>query len=196
VSEVKLKNKRLSNHDRNVLRRFANKQIGATQESVDLDNAYEHAAEAVHAEVVKRWPQKDMQVLAKYDAASRDACVFVAGNSEWDYEQFNFKDDDKRIPFRPSRSNCRRLPIQLEGDAAQAFAAYLKARTAHEAAIEKRQEDFSALIWNTTNFNALAEIWPAAEALRGEIVGHSASLSVLSEEVVDRLKADPALLAA
>ena len=44
-----------------------------------------------------------------------------------------------------------------------------------------------------TNFNALAEIWPAVEAMRGEIVGHGASLSVLSGEVVDRLKADPAL---
>jgi hypothetical protein len=39
----------------------------------------------------------------------------------------------------------------------------------------------------------LAEVWPAVEAMREKIVGASTALSVLSDEVINRLKADPAL---
>jgi hypothetical protein len=53
--------------------------------------------------------------------------------------------------------------------------------------------DFKSLIWGTPSFNALAEVWPAVEAMRERIVGSNTALAVLSAEVVDRIKADPAL---
>jgi len=188
------KNKRLSQSDRTALYRFAKRQIEATQDRSELDAAYEAVASAVHAEVVRRWPQSDMRVLAKYDAAAPDRCVYVAdGGSQWDYEQFCFNDGDKRIALRPTIRGCTRLPIQLESEGADAFAAYLAAVKTRDEQIKARVDDFNALIYNTSNFNALAEVWPAVEAMRGEIVGSGAALSVLSNEAVDRIKADPAL---
>lgn len=185
------KNKRLSQSNRYTLVRFARKQIQATQDRAELDAAYEAAADAVHAEVVRRWPQKEMKVLAKYDCASPDRCLNVAG-ADGEYSRFQFREDDKRIALRPSH-NCRRYPIQLEGEARAAFERYEAAVKADEAATLARLNDFRALIDNTTSFNALAEVWPAAEALRVEIVGQGAALSTLSDEVVERIKSDPAL---
>lgn len=190
------KNKRLSDSNRDTLKRFAKRQIEATQDRAALNDAYDGAADAVHAEVVKRWPQKDMVVLARYNAAAADPCVYIAGSSDWDYQQFTFREDDKRITIRPNRSGCSRTPIQLEGDAAKAYAEYARLTNEDGEQVRIRLRDFCALIDNTTNFNALADVWPAVEAMRSEIVGNSASLSVLSEEVVDRLRADPALAAA
>lgn len=185
-----LKNKRLSNFDRDRLKSFAKRQIEATQDRAALNDAYERAADAVRDAVEARWPQKDMKVLAKYGSAAPDSCVYVSvGNG--DYDRFCFRADDKRIPLRPNHS-CNRQPVLVEGAAAEHLSNHAALVEADRQQVSTRFSDFKALIDNTPNFNSLATTWPAVEALRGEIVGHSASLSVLSNEVVDRLKADPA----
>lgn len=187
------KNKRLSDRDRSVLYRFAERQIAATQDRTELDAAYERAADAVHAEVTRRWPPNEMKVLAKYDCASPDQCLYVSSpDQSFSYDEFRFRDGDKRIAKRPDR-NCRRQPIALDGEGGAAFAAYQALKKADEAQVKARLNDFKALIYNTANFNALAEGWPAVEAMRAEIVGSGASLSVLSDEVRERLQADPAM---
>lgn len=187
-----LKNKRLSQRDRDILTKFATQQINKTEPSDALDAAYEAAASAISAVVEAKWPQKDMKVLAKYQMASPDECVYVSGGGFGAYDQFCFREGDKRIALRPSR-NCRNQPVLLEGEAATAWETYEAARKERDAAIKARRADFAALIFNTATFNALAEVWPAVEALRGEIVGSGASLSIMSDEVVARIKADPAL---
>src|SRR5690606_17392959 len=106
-----LKNKRLSGYDRDRLKTFAKRQIEATQDRTALDAAYERAADAVSAEVARRWPQKDMKVLAKYDAARPDDCVYVSSpDSAFDYTNFCFREGDKRVCLRPNGGGCRRIP--------------------------------------------------------------------------------------
>lgn len=187
-----LKNKRLSERDRDVLLTFARQQIEATEKRAELDAAYERAADAVHGAVIARWPQKDMKVLARYDAAAADQCVYVSTGGS-NYERFNFRDDDKRIPLRPSQSGCRRMPVLLEGTREAAYDTWRAAEKAREAAVRARLNDFKALIYGTPSFNALAEAWPAAETMREKIVGTGTALAVLSSDVINRLKADPAL---
>jgi len=192
---TKLKNKQLSNGNRETILRFACRQIKETQDSTALDAAYEAAAEAVAAAVEQRYPAKDMKVLARYDMARLDACIYISDGGYGSYDRFQFRKEDKRIPLRPGTS-CRSMaPLMLEGASAEAYRAYVAIEKEYNAAIKTRQDDFKALVYNTTNFNALAEIWPGVEKLRSEIVGSSASLSVLSNDVVERIKADPALSA-
>lgn len=188
------KNKRLSGFDRAALKRFALKQIMDSEPSDELDNAYELAADFLAAVVVQRWPEKDMRVLAKYDAASPDACIYVTTGGG-DFDRFTFRDDDKRIPMRPNRY-CRNQPVMIEGEAAESFLAFERISKEREQAIARRRNDFYALIDGTPSFNALCETWPLAEAMREQIVGTSQAIAVLSTEVVDRLRADPAFAAA
>ena len=192
------KNKRLSGHDRDALMGFADRQIEATEDRTALDAAYDAAAEAISAAVRKDNPPADMKVLAKYEMATPDNCIPVSTGGT-NFDQFNFRPDDKRIPMRPiSRRGCgwsARKPTLLEGAASEAYDAYVAADKARKAAVKARYSDFKALIYGTTNFNALAEVWPAVEAMREKIVGTGTALAVLSSEVVDRIKADPALVA-
>jgi hypothetical protein len=185
------KNKRLSERDRSIILSFARRQIEATEPHDALDAAYEAAAQAVADAVEVAFPLRDMKVLAKYGLADKDRCIYISAGGFGHMDEFCFREDDKRITLRPNR-NCRHQPVMLEGDAGEALTAYKTAREAHKAATNVRNRDFSALVNNTTSFNSLVEIWPAVEALRGEIVGQSAALSTLSNETVERLKADPA----
>jgi hypothetical protein len=188
-----LKNKRLSDSNRNSLYNLARKRIVETQDSTELDNAYEFAADAVHNALVEKYPQKDMKVLARYDAASPDGCVYVSCGGYYEYDQFCFRSDDKRIPLRPSGRGCNsRNAFMLEGEAADAFRAYKKANEARDEAIKQRFADFKALIYAAKTFNEVTEVWPEAEQLREAIVGTSSALVVLSNDVVERIKADPA----
>lgn len=189
------KNKRLNNGDRDRINRFAKQQVQATEDRTAFDAAYEAAADAIHAVVIAEHPQKDMQVLAKYDCAAPDACIYVSTGG-YNYERFAYREGDKRIILRPSGDSCRRQPILLRDDAEKVFDAYLAAKKELEDARKARLKDFSALIYNTPSFNALAEAWPAVETLRGEVIGVANALSVLSEEVIDRLRNDAAFMAA
>lgn len=187
------KNKRLSQNDRSILTRFAARQIEATQDHDELDSAYEAAADAIHAEVVKHFPPKEMAILVKYNAAEPDKCVYVSSpDRAFNYDRFCYRDGDSRITARPRRT-CRNMPINLEGDAATTYVRFQEASAAFDKLKNQRLADFAAIINNSGTFNALVEIWPAVEALRGEIVGNAAALSTMSDEVVARLKADPAL---
>lgn len=188
-----LKNKRLNDRDRQALYRFAHKQIMATEDRTALDAAYERAADAIHAFVTKENPPKEMEILKRHGVARLDSCIYVSTGG-YSYERFEYRDGDKRIALRPYR-DCNRQPVQLPAEAEAAFDAHKAAEKTHEAAVKARLNDFNALIYGTPSFNALVDVWPAAEAMREQIAGSATALAVLSSEVVDRIKADPALMA-
>lgn len=187
-----IKNKRLAGNDRTIIERFARKQVERTADTAALDVAYENAANAVHVAVLAKYPQKDMTVLKRYGFANLDACIFVSTGGG-DYDRFEFRADDKRIELRP-KHNCRNHPLMLDGDAADSFKVYLAANKDHDAACKRRNNDFAALIGGARTFNELAAAWPAVEELREKIVGASTAITVLSDDVVARIQADPAFV--
>lgn len=191
--ETTTKNKRLSQGDRDALFSFAKKCVLDTQDTTALDAAYDRAADAVAALLTDKFPQKDMRVLAKYNAASPDTCIYVSSGGFGRYDQFCFRDDDKRIPLRPISRGCNsRTPFLLEGKAEEAFRAFNEAKDAFDAAVKTRVADYKALIYAAKTFNEVADIWPEANQLREAIVGTSSSLIVLSNDVVERIKGDAA----
>jgi hypothetical protein len=191
ASTAPLKNKRLSQSNREALYRLAEKQVKATEDSTTLDNAYEHAATAIHDVIVARFPQKDMRVLLRYEAAREDPCVYIS-SSGYNYDQFTFRNGDKRITLRPGRNCNHGNPYILEGEAQKAFDAFQNAENDRKLAIKARLDDFKALIFSANTFNEVAGVWPAAEAMRETIVGSGTALTVLSSDVVARIRADAA----
>jgi len=190
---TKQKNKRLSQANRDRLVRFARDQVAATHDSGELNASYDAAADVVRRVCETAFPPRDMRVLAKYDLASPDQCVYVSPDGNGRYERFQYRDGDKRIPVRPNR-NCRNQPHLLTGGDAKTYELYKRALDADKEARETRVKDFKALIYNSNTFNTLAEVWPAIEALREEIVGSAFAVSLMSDEAMARIKADPALV--
>jgi hypothetical protein len=190
---VTLKNKRLSQSDRQVLCNLAYKSVDETQDSAAVDTAYNEAASAVQAAVLEKYPQKDMEVLKKYNAACGDACVYISLEGFGDYRKFCFRNEDKRIPLRPSSSGCNyRNPLLLEKARAEAVRSFEKAQAERKALFDERISDFKSLIYTARTFNEVAAVWPKAETLREAIVGTSSALVTLSEDVVKRIQSDPA----
>jgi hypothetical protein len=185
------KNKRLTQGDRDTLFTLATKQVVATENSDALDAAYDAAAQVVHDALVAKYPQKDMLVLKRYDTAKADQCVYVT-RAMYDYDRFNFRDGDTRIPLRPVDNCNRNAPFSLEGEQAKVYEAFKDAEKAHKKTLDQRMADYKALIYGARNFNEVVSVWPAAEVLRESIVGTGTALRVLSEDVVARIQRDAA----
>lgn len=189
------KNKRLSQGDRNDLYNLAKRKVVETQDTTELDAAYDVAAGTIQKLMLQLYPAKDMEVLARYKAATVDRCIYYSTGG-MDYQQFDFRVDDARAPLRPRERGCNsRTPFMVEGADEAAMKAYFAAKKSHKEKIEARNSDFAALINGAKSFNEVAGVWPGAEALRSTIVGHETALAVLSSEVIDRIRADNALAA-
>jgi len=195
ASAAILPNKRLSEGSRNDLYRLAVKRVAETQDSAALDDAYDKAATVIQKAMLALYPAKDMAVLQRYQTATADKCIYFSTGGG-DYQQFCFRDADKRIPLRPRDRGCNsRTPILLEGENEAALKAYNVAAEDHKSNLKSRGDDFKALIFGAKTFNEVASVWPGAEALREAICGQQTALSVLSSDVIDRLRADQALAA-
>lgn len=190
ATAAKQRNKRLSQYDRQRLCEYASKLVLASADTSALDNAYAVAAEAVRAEVEKKFPPRDMKVLARYDAAKPDACIYVS-RGYGDRDRFCFRDGDA-VPLRPSHGGCGYRTFLLEAEAVTALDAFVDADKAFKAETEKRLADYRALIASVNTFNEVVAVWAEAESLRESIVGTATALVVLNNEIVERIQRDAA----
>lgn len=183
----------LNKGHREALESLAHKLVIETQDRAALDAAYEACANMVKGLVEAKFPPADMAVLKKYDQAYPDGCIYISAG--WGgYERFNFRDGDERVPMRPGdRYGCNsRNPYLLNDEQTALYDAFKFADREHSDAIKTRYADYRALIQSARTFEELVEVWPAAEQLRERICGQSRAIAVMSEEVVARIKADPA----
>lgn len=186
------KNKRLSEGNRNALIRFAFARIKETAGTVEFDAAYQVAAKAMSVAIAAKYPKKDMDVLKKYDVTQQDTCVYYAGSGA-QYGQFEYRRDDDAIPSTPRSRYCNeRTPYALDEAGTEAVTSYQSLLEKHDAVLKRRYADFRALIKTVATFNELATVWPACEELRERIVGVGTSLLVMNDDVLARIKNDPA----
>lgn len=188
--------KKLNQDNRAWLYNKARERILETQDKKLLDSTYKAAANVVASLVVKKFPQADMAVLERYKVARHDRCVYISTGGG-DYQRFEFRENDKNIPLSPGEGCNRRTPYLLDDKQALILKAYFGAQKDHDKAIEVRTHDFRNMIYTVKTFEALATLWPGAEAYRDVICGpREQALSVMSSEVLARITADPALNAA
>ncbi|OXE37460.1 MAG: hypothetical protein CGW95_01545 [Phenylobacterium zucineum] len=178
---------------RDALKALADKLIAQTADRAELDTTYAKAAKAVSDHMKRRYPPADMAVLEKYGQAHVDRCVYVSTGGS-NYQRFEFRADDALAALRPgSRNSCNhRTPLLLTDDEDTALTAYNKASRAREAEIKQRRDDFYTLINSALTYEELVAVWPAADALREQILGTSRAIAVMSAEVVARIRADAA----
>lgn len=179
------KDKRLNKNIRNVLVRYAQERVEATEPCDYLDEAYDAAAKVISDHCLKEFPIKDMKVLEKYGMAVVDQCIHIGSS----FSRFCFKDDDKRSPLRPYK-NCRSMNIILDDDTT--YIAYTRALEKYKCSARARLSDYEAIIHSSRTFNEVVSIWQDAENLREKICGRATSLVTLSEDVIERIKNDAA----
>lgn len=186
----KQKNKRLSQYDRDRLIKLADQRVRASADATQMDAAYVEITKAIRAEVEKQFPPKDMKVLAKYDAAGPDRCIYVS-RGYGDRDRFCFRDGDAH-PVRPSHGGCGYRTFLLEEPVVVLLDAFKDAEKEYDAAIAGKLADYKALISTVNTFNEVAAVWPEAEDLREAIVGSATAMVVLNNDIVERIRSDAA----
>ena len=176
---------RLHQRGRDALCRLAQTLVSCPKEAAASDAAYVVAADACRKMVETRFPHKDMLVLKKYEAATPDKCLrmnLVPGG----FQVWYLRDDD-RHPLQPKRHGCS----TYAPDEATSIAVNkaIAAEDAHKKAKEKKLEDYYALISAATTFEAVLEVWPEAEAARGEC-GATQLTVAITPDIVKRIRAD------
>lgn len=184
---------RLNTEHRLFLRRLARKNISCPAETKADTDAYEKAAKVVRAAVLERYPTKDMNILRRYSVAYRDTCLrlqLAAGG----IVQFDLRGTVEEVGLWVPDGNCSNHIYQIDEAGSAVVSASLSAAEALEDAIARKHEDYVALIEASKTLEQVEEVWPEASALR-EHVGRALP-SVLSDDVIARIKEDVALRAA
>jgi len=171
---------------RDVLKALAVKVITCPKEQAAEEKAYAKAAPLVLATVQKKYPPRDMRVLAKYDKASHDDCIKLqlgAGG----VEQFDFRKEKGPIVAYKTYSS----PIYAaDSKTTDAVSEWCAARDALKAAQKSKQDDYAALIMSATHLDDIIEVWPEAEQFRPK---QGRALIPMSPDVLKRIRADVAL---
>lgn len=178
---------RLCYQHRNYLNDLAKKLVHAPAEQSAMDAAYSAAAVAISAMVVAKYPIKDMLVLKRYDAARFDQCIFLddAGGRM----RFDFRTEEE-APLVPCRFGCNSRVFVPDPEIRAITDAWNDAVFAHKEALAAKLGDYRSLIAAAKTFEDVVEIWPEAEQLRNVICKGSVALSVVSDDLVARIRAD------
>lgn len=175
----------LTNSLRETLTTLALRAVTCPAEGAALDAAYKVAAPLVRGMVEKKNPPRDMRVLDKYRKASRDACIkmqLTAGG----VEQFEFAQKDAPLVANPTYSSP---PYAADAVTTDAVVDWVTAKRTHKTALDKKLDDYRALIRASRSLEDVAAVWPEAEKARP---AKSNALIVLSPEIVRRIEADVA----
>ena len=178
------KNRLLMRH-KNMLNRFAKQNVTAPKEAAKRARAYERAAKLVRADVEKKYPPADMEMLVKYSVAKPDTCI-NGGSPTGQFIAFEFE-NTADAPMVPNRY-CSTRSIPFTKATVEAIEKYDLAKTEDESAKEKILADYRGLIDGSRYFEDLLQIWPGAEVMRERICAKTHAISILSEETIERIR--------
>ena len=151
-----------------------------------VEDAYITVEPLVRGAVEAKFPQRDMKVLAKYEAAQIDDCIdlqLTAG----DVKRFIFK--DKTGPLVAKKTYHGQVYL-ADATVTDAFLEWWNAKSANDEKTKALQNDYRALIQGAKTLEEIIEIWPEAEQISQ--YARSQALTVLSQDVIARIRADVA----
>lgn len=176
---------RINERMRAVLGRLARSLVACPIEQADADAAYKIAAVLVRKIIEARYPPKHMAILKQYDQANAHHCVLMqltpGGFQEW-----RFRNEDKQAPLQPGKYHQTHIADEAVTTAVHRS---ITADDALKTALEKKTADYYALIAAANTFEDVCEVWPEAEAARGDC-GASAIVVAVTPDVVARIRAD------
>lgn len=151
----------------------------------ELD-AYNIVSPLVRGCVYKKYPKKDMEVCAKYGVAKVDDCIDLQ-LTEGGVDRFHFTTETG--PLVVKRTYHGQVYAADEQTTA-AFHNWKKIRENHEIKLKALRADYLALIKGARTLEEIVEIWPEAASVM--MYARSQALTVLSQDVINRIKTDVA----
>lgn len=181
---------RLTQNARSVLNGLARKLITTPVETQALKDAYAVALSGVIAAVELSYLQKDMKILARYEVAFRDTCIKLQADGRY-VRQFIIN-SDAEASLVPRRNGCSARVYLVEDAVWESIGIWETAKKTADTARNQKRADYEGLIAASRFFEDVVEVWPEAEQLRTQICGQRTALSIVSPDLVSRIRADVA----
>jgi hypothetical protein len=174
---------RLNRHLREVLYKKVRDEVTLPELGAKEEKAYERAAAHLRTFLHKRWPEPDMEVLRRYDSVYKHSHVRLQipglGVTEFHFKQpYTYE--------RPAHGSY--YPLTADAKTNDAVCDWVAARDAHQKALGVIHHDYLELIRGSRYLEDIMAVWPEVVALKE--AARSTSLIVLSDEVIERIRAD------
>lgn len=179
---------RLNSGHREELESLAEQIIATPKETDNVNRLYALAYPGVMAAVEHRYPPKDMAVLKRYECAGPVRSIKVQSERSVATE-FDIRKTDRQ-PIQPSQYSYSSLIFIVDHDLLKLAEELSAALVAQKDARKRKLADYKGFISASRFFEDVVEIWPEAEQLRGAICRQGSAVTVISPELIARLKAD------
>lgn len=182
---------RLTQSMRQALKQYARKALSEAEDTATVDSTYNVAAQLVKTHVESLFPPKDMEVLAKYNACYRDACVN-------NHRSFTFAFYEQRYAPRVPRdgNSCSTREYAFDAATKAAIERYNLAVSLRNDKVEAKLRDYVSLIYSARTFEDVTDVWAAAEVLRSQLHIATNSLVAVNADVLARIRDSNVKLAA
>lgn len=175
---------RLTSAARDRLVRLAIELITLPEHEAAQASARAAFEKALRKKAEALFPKKDMLILKKYGEATADECIRFAPLTGSRHVRTHILPSGAGILL----PDCRTLALdEAETVLSEALEA---ADDAWDKARRAKLADYRALIEGSRTLEQVSVVWPEAEQLRSAFGGNA--ISVLSDDVVERIRADVA----
>lgn len=148
---------------RDTLNNHVQERVDPPAERKAMDAAYKKVAPLVSRMVQKKYKPIEMEILRKYEVASRDACIRMT-LPDSRVVSFDYRTEDE-APLVAEMRNCRGRMFLADDPLMIAYDAYKKAEEAHKDERQRRVAAYGTLIRSAATVEDIIEVWPEAAAL-------------------------------
>lgn len=188
---------RLNSYMRSKLKNHVPSVVKCPSERAVRAEAKSRLTAVTDALVAARFPEREMAVLQKYDVGTIKDFVDAKVPGSRGCEHLPLS-KPTTLPYNSALGSCHyALELPADHEVWALWRAYRAACEAVDVAESEKRKDYYALIDNCRNFEDVLEVWPEAEAMREQLnIPPTHAISTLSEDVIERIKADVAQRAA
>lgn len=184
---------RMNSAHRSVLKDFAMKKIEDVVDRKPEQKLYKKMVAQTNSALRKKYPEKDMDVLRKYQLTQRDNCVryvFPSGR----IEGFDFQEAREELVEIPYTRGCTSYNSKDIYPMPQEFEAmldeYNKLKDASEKIISQKRRDCNSLIEYAKYVEDVLEVIKIPKEIEDNLTAKSTALVALSPDVIERIQAD------
>lgn len=181
---------RLNNAHRDLLSAYGHERIAGLIDRSEEKAFYAQLLDSANQAIRKRYPEEDMAILRRYDAAHIDRCVrfqFPSGRVDgfyFPYEETALAD----LPYRRSCTTDAAYPVEAATEAA--LDGYQKTHAANDKEQQKRISVFDALIRAARTLEEVMEAIDVPPEVQERLGRKTTALVALSTDDLKRLRRD------
>lgn len=185
---------RMNNAHRDVLREFAHKKIVEVVDRKLEDKLYAKLITKTNSVIRKKYPEKDIEVLRKYELTRVDTCLvfqFPSGRvGGITFEEEEAEDKIAEMPYTRGCNSRAGEAFAVDSEIEELIEQYTKERDKNREIISNKRKDCNTLINFAKYVEDVLEVIKVPKEIETRLTAKSTALVALTPEVIGRIQAD------